>query len=127
MTKRYKIEVTEKQARLISRALDIVSRLEAGQFEELIYRFEWPYAGKRYRESCDTTLEILKYQLTGMSTNGNLGITMVSNDSRMSYDMHQVIRHRLAWDGSPLGGMSVDLHEPMKYGDENLATIEEIT
>jgi hypothetical protein len=38
---KYQITISEKQARIISSALDVYSRIQGGQFANVLDRFEW--------------------------------------------------------------------------------------
>ena len=121
---KYVIEVSEEQARIISLALDIYSRMEGGQLEWAFSMIQWKYPDNL--EAADLLLKELQLLLTGKDR-GNLGIGNVSNSARMAYDLHQVIRHRLSWDNEPSGGMAVHFNPPMQWGDQPLAKIEHST
>ena len=120
---KYRIEVNEEQAKIISLALDIFSRIEAGQLEWVFSMIPWKY--RENLESAEPMLKELQLLLTGMQR-GNLGIGNVSNSARIAFDLHQVIRHRLAWDKEPKGGMGVFFDPPMKWSDQPLAEIEQL-
>lgn len=120
---KYTIEVNEEQAKVISLALDIFSRMEAGQLEWIFSMIPWKYYEKL--ESVEPMLKELQLLLTGMQR-GNLGIGNVSNSARIAFDLHQVIRHRLAWDKYPQGRMGVDFDPPRKWSNQPLAKIEQI-
>src|SRR5437879_842303 len=92
---KYRIEINEEQAKIISLALDIFSRMEAGRLEWIFSMISWKYYEKL--QSAEPMLKELQLLLTGMQR-GNLGIGNVSNSAKIAYDLHQVIRHRLAWD-----------------------------
>lgn len=120
---KYTIEVNEEQAKVISLALDIFSRMEGGQLEWVFSMIPWKYHEKL--ESVEPMLKELQLLLTGMQ-HGNLGIGNVSDSARIAFDLHQVIRHRLAWDREPQGRMSVSFDPPMKWGSQPLAKIEQL-
>lgn len=116
----YEILVNEQQLKTISLALDIFSRLEGGQLKRCFSMINW----KNYDNltSIQPMLEQIQLLLTGM-TDGNLGIGNVSTQSQMAYDLHQVIRHYLAWKETPEGGIEVRFDRPLQFGDEPLAKI----
>lgn len=118
---KYRIDVNEEQAKIISLALDAFSRMEAGQLELVFGMIPWKYYENL--ELAEPTLKELQLLLTGKQI-GNLGIGNVSNSARIAYDLHQVIRHRLAWDNEPNGGMGVFFDPPKKWSDQPLAEIK---
>lgn len=120
---KYTLEVNDEQAKVISLALDIFSRMEGGQLEWVFSMIPWKYYDKF--ESAKPMLRELQLLLTGMQ-NGNLGIGNVSDSARIAFDLHQIIRHRLAWDREPQGGISIFFDPPMKWGSQPLATMEQI-
>jgi len=75
------------------------------------------------REAENLLYEVKKL-LTGLKHNVNPGITMVNNNAKIAYDLHQVIRHRLAWDENPEGDFwNVFFDTPMQVSDQPLAEI----
>lgn len=62
-------------------------------------------------------IEEVNKLLTGLES-GSFGIGQVSNDARMAYDLHQIIRHRLAHDNKKEGDDKYDLflREPRQHG-----------
>lgn len=94
----YKIELGEKELRLISQALDLYSRLGLFQFEKLddhtdIQKFIWD---KDLQQEFEWKITPLK-ALFGYPINGSRGIfnKEVSDTSKIMCDMHQTIRHEL--------------------------------
>lgn len=47
----------------------------------------------------------------------------VHEDSKIAWDMYQVIRNKLTWDNFPDGGYTVDFDKPMKTSNQQLITI----
>ena len=123
VSRKYVLEVNEKQTALISHALDIYSRLEAGHLEWIFSMIEWKHYDKL--PEAKPLLEALKLLLTGYPPHQHPGIGMLSNNATAAWDLHRVIRHRLAWDREPQGGMGVFFDEPTStVGKEPLATIK---
>ncbi len=122
MHKKYLLEATENQLKIVSLALDIFSRLESGQLNCCFDMIPWKHPENRIETRA--LLEKIQLLLTGMN-NGNLGIGNVSDNARIAYDLHQVIRHYFAWKHKPVGGMTVDFDEPFHYGSDPLATVRE--
>ena len=124
-----KIICSEKNLRILSWACDIVSRLQICQFDRVADVIEpqddpdfkklWEFRGK---------LDGLKFYW-GMSSNMSYGIFSeeVSDTARTLWDMHQVIRNRLAYDTNPgitpenrweKGKFTVDFDEPFHANKE---------
>jgi len=101
--KRYKIEVSEDQMRLISSCLDDVSRFAAGQYE-MRYTIEQMLRGlpfeeqmKRRREVEELLKQVKRILLPDMSDNaskGYDGTEFIGN----TYQIYRTILHQLAID-----------------------------
>lgn len=122
----YTLHLTEKQAAEISHACETLARLRMGQIDmalrELPLDKPMEYEQERYISNYLRSL----YHQDGRQLH------------QVSWDLHQVIRHRLAWDRAYAEGivkpgeprrwpemMGVMYDEPMQMGDEPMATIEE--
>jgi hypothetical protein len=125
--RRYVLELSERQAQALSQAAELYARLGMGQFDQLD-RFFW-----KPQESLDQArahLDALRMIKNG-SLNAHPGIYSpdVDDDCRVLYGLHQVIRHRLAWDRDPHPGIlrGVSYDKPLKTSkNEPLAGIEEL-
>lgn len=85
----YNLLINEKQVEVISLALDIFSRMESGQLEWCFSMIPWKQ--QENFKKIIPLLDELKKSLTGMEQ-GTLGIGHVSEDARIAYDIHQVLR-----------------------------------
>jgi len=129
---KYQLFISEKQARVITSTLDLFSRIGIGQFERILDHPQ--YMNKIFDDntsykSCKELLERIKKLLTGYPPHASHGIghPEVHGDCTISYDLMQVIRHRLAWDNNPEGGIQVDFGKPMRFSnEEELAEIKTI-
>jgi len=124
---KYKLVVNENQAKAISIALDFYSRISGGQFEEIVDHFDW----KNLKEADESTkawelFRDLKCMLTGLKrSQPNIGLGNISERGKIAYDLHQVIRHRLANDNSEgRDTLSVDFRTPTQQSAEPLAEID---
>jgi len=61
-----------------------------------------------------------------MDDNSNLGIGNISENGRNAYDLHQVIRYRLALDGIKPEMLTFDFSPPTQRGSQPLAQIERL-
>lgn len=108
--KKYNLEITEEQAYIISNALDLYSRVLIGQFEEVANVITWNI--RKFKDidgreiSPDNMnffkdgIEKCKEVFLNIPRHGSHGIHSpeVDDSARKSYDMHQVVRNKLAWD-----------------------------
>lgn len=119
--RRYVLEFSERQAELLSHAAELYARMGLGQFN-VLDRFFWEPINAI--QEAHKHLDALRLIKNG-SLNSDPGISSdsIDDDYRVLYDLHQVIRHRLAWDRDPepkgLKGVSFDTprqlskHEPL--------------
>lgn len=150
MTERkYTITVTEHQARIISEACDLLARLGIGQWPEFINYMPDPLAFTGRDDAVEALRPVMadllrQYSPAGAYIDGyqsHLGIfnELAARGAREAWDLHQVIRHRMAWDRAIAEGltdgttrnwtggmMGVDYDEPMHAGSEPLAVIGEV-
>lgn len=104
---KWNLLIDEEHASVIINALDLYSRLLMGQIEELDRFFR--DLGFREREDVYKKIDVEVLEaLVGMlkaatfpgcPKNGSYGIynEEISDKARVAWDIHQVIRHRLAW------------------------------
>ena len=130
----YNLKINKNQAEVISKALDLYSRIGAGQISEILWHPS--VAEKMWVKNSNLSenqmnqklvrqlLDDIKRIIWGYKPNENGGISMAEEIDKIAYDLHQVIRHKIAWDGKPKGGNTVDFHKPMKYSKEELAKME---
>lgn len=125
----YTLTLNEHQAYVIKEALDLFSRIHMGQLDTVADVFV-AYAQERGFD----TLSFLRDELdnlspiwTGLHKHAYHGIhsPKISDKARVAWDLQQVIRHRLAWDREPKGGIYVDFDTPMRSSAEPLASIQE--
>lgn len=111
-----------KQARILSNACEVVSRLHLNQFDvlkELCYRRGHPYPD--YDEFHDIELQLKHMFSPELDSNAYWGIfnNEVNNNARTLFDMYQLIRNRLSWYRNPLGGYTVNYDSFLKTDTEN--------
>lgn len=131
----YNLSLTKKQAEVLVRATDVYMRLLMGQFNIVAeqFLFREGVTSERMdmaRRHLDAAKVCLFPELQGSST-ASLSMTSPKNEeaSRVAYDIHQVIRHRLTWDEEaaskkPRTGFKGVWHDvPMKTSGEMLPHI----
>ena len=130
----YTLELTENQLQAISKACEICARLKSGQILSAISLLE---LNDIHGKPVDTyelgkSVEPIFKLAMGLEPHAAWGIGY-SDKIDTLYDIHEVIRHRLAWDDAHDKGiivegeprkwpemMTVDFDEPMKCGLEPL-------
>lgn len=140
----YTITLAKRQAQIVSRACEVLSRLGIGQWREILDHL--PLNDKLdYEQYHANVHEIgwllsghMKHQVDGWHSSLGIHSQDVRDESRVAWDLCQVIRHRLSWDRAVEEGiveskdsprkwpemLQVVYDEPMKAGDEPLAVIE---
>ena len=126
---KYKLVISEKQAKVIIQALDLFSMVGTAQFEELLNHPQWRkkvLTDPTDNNVCKTLLSEAKRVLTGFSQNASYSVLdgKVSEENRIAYDILQVVRYKLAWDKNPKGGMQIDFDKPSPLSEEPLPEIE---
>lgn len=105
------------QARLLSEALDLLSRLHIGQWDAFTrqtrFYVEAPYL--RQLEKAKTLLDRAKTYAWGLPPSASLGIynKEVAEAGFLAWAAHRALRHRLSWDRTPEGGLGVTFDEPL--------------
>ena len=141
MTERtYTITVTERQARIISNACELMARIGIGQWQEFLNYL--PGANKmNWNDMREELLPIMERHLkpavgiNGWNSSLGVGSEKSAPDTDEAFDLSAVIRHRLAWDRAVDNGitdgvtrnwdvmMAVDYDDVMHWGKEPLAEI----
>jgi hypothetical protein len=146
MTKLYNLTITKEQAVAISFACDVLQRIQLGQWEEIV---DWlplkrPTDYEQLHADRRTIGKILAYHMIdgidGYGSSLSIGHPDLPKNNGVLYDIHQVIRYKLAWEQAVENGviesedsprkwpemMQVCYDDPMKWGDQPLAKMERI-
>lgn len=127
----YQLTLTEGQAQVLSDALDIYSRLHMGQLDslqEILACYSKTRPGMAPFHEIRQTLQDIEPMITGLSNHAYYGIHSpeLKDTARVAWDLHRVLRHRLAWDRNPEGGFTVQYDKPDQSSQEPLATITKL-
>ena len=129
----YTLTITERQARTLSMACEVLARLGVGQFKDALDHL--PEAKQRDWSAWHDDMEQIS-RILSKHMPGGIDISNADEEARTAWDLHAVIRHRLAWDRAKAEGvtdgtkrewpamMQVSYDEPMKYSEEPLAKME---
>ena len=138
----YTLTVTLQQAHALAHACEIVARLGMGQFRDALEELprevtDWD----QWHADMDSIGAMLKQHMA-LGVDGwhrHLGIshTKTSEQAKVSWDLYQVIRRRIAWDKAVADGevdsldaprnwsrmMGVHYDEPLKTSAQPLAVM----
>lgn len=140
----YQLELTERQARLLSWACDTIARIIEGQdrtYQDMMEAAwekrckeatgkmmddEWDGGWHQMREDAERMCIEMKKRFWGLDANTLYGVHY-NNDADTLWDIHQVIRHQLWLDNPNRQQYTVDASETLQFGDELLANIKRIS
>lgn len=135
----YRLELTERQAKLLSYACDRLSRVICGQdwtYQEFMEGAwekrckeatgnsmdkEWDGGWYAMRAEAEAWCNVIKKRFWGLERNAMYGIHY-DDTADILFALHTVIRHQLWLDGDRQFH-GVDSDKPTQLGDEPLATI----
>lgn len=140
----YILRLTPNQAQALVNACDFYSRIGIGQFGEVAHLARCGMINQKKGvdrhgtayETAEYYLNEAKRALTGLESNSNYGIASdsVNEEFKVTWDLQQVIRHRLAWDrrGNPAtrewrgenSMMGTHYDDPHKTSKEPIAAME---
>jgi len=141
----YNLQLTEKQATLLSYACDRLSRIICGQdwtYQEFMEEAwekrckeatgnmmddKWDGGWHNMRHEAEEISKNIKKRFWGLERNAMYGIHY-DDAADILFDLHQCIRHQLWLDRpeSEKSTITVDASEAMRVGNEPLAIIERI-
>jgi hypothetical protein len=135
----YTLEVTRGQLRILRDACELLTRCRMGQIAEAGRQTlnERGVPGANYIE-CQDAEEIIK-RANGLAPHASWGVGKFKAIDE-PFEIHQVLRHRLAWDRAIEEGltqseavrdwgkmMSVDYDEPLLVSGEPPVKVEKVT
>jgi len=129
---KFSLEINEKQARAILKALEFYERLSMGQVNELAHHFISPFSDKINDENKyiieEMSEKIKKEVFPELDSNSSFGIFSknVSDDAKIMYDIQQVLRHCVAWSKNPSGDIFVDYDTPLQSSKEDMPVAKKI-
>lgn len=121
----YQITLNAEQVQAISTACELFTRIRIGQLDDITWKVFPEKLTSDNRELIREYLDRL-----GLLYRGKLSHYGSDDDwselSEITWDLHQVLRNRLAWDRTPAGNsMNVDFDDPMpKSHRVKLAKVE---
>ncbi|MBD6619850.1 hypothetical protein FNW02_29615 [Komarekiella sp. 'clone 1'] len=119
------LELSDEQLNVISKACELLSRIYIGKLEEVALLFS-DLPDEQYQELVDSLKSLNSIiKVTSKQSNSGIRDKNIPEVARYAYDIHQVIRHYLAWKHFPQGGSAVHFDSPNAYGSLSLPIISE--
>jgi hypothetical protein len=145
MTKTYTLTITEKQARALRDACELLSRIQGGQVREVFEYLplkkgvDWEVYHQIKDGLTKRMPEILKDGIDGWSRSFGVGHPELPESHDISWDLYQVIRYEISTQQAIDDGiiqkkgerdfskmMTVNYDPPMKRSNEPLAKMERV-
>ena len=146
MTKTYTLTITEKQEKALMDATDLLQRIQLGQWREIEDNLplKKPIDYEQFHNQLRLIGSILSNHLLdnidGYASSLGIGHPELPESNGILYDLHCVIRNKLAWERAVEQGiiesedserkwpemMTTDFDPPMKWGSEKLAMMVRI-
>jgi hypothetical protein len=143
--KTYTLTITEKQARALMDACELLSRIQGGQVREVFEYLplkkgvDWEVYHQIQDELTKRMPEILKDGIDGWSSSFGVGHPELPESHDISWDLYQVIRYEISTQQAIDDGiiqkkgerdfskmMTVNCDPPMRFGSEKLAKMERV-
>ena len=122
MTIKYNLELSPEQARLVSEACDFYSRVLIGQFDRITEAcLDIGGSVQDYCQKRDMANDLLRitrriFWPELVHPGQSYGIGHNQKADRL-YDVHQVLRNKIAWEEQPTGSLGVAHDSPMQFSD----------
>lgn len=139
----YQLELTERQARLLSYACDSMARIIEGQdrtYQDMMEAAwekrckeatgkmmdeEWDGGWYNMRADAERMIMEMKKRFWGLGPNALYGVNY-DESADIIWDIYQVIRHQLWKDNPSRSSYTVDASEGVQFGTEPMAVIKRI-
>jgi len=138
MDRTYTLSLTEHQLRLIDAACEACSRVAMGQWGDVLHFCHDRHGAPIFTWELVQSIEDLTKPRMGLAKNESFVVGRLA-EADILWDIHQVVRYRLAWDAAYATGritpgqprqwaemLSRDFDEPLRYGSEPLATVSQV-
>ena len=122
--KELSMSMSIEQGKILINALNLLSRISIGQIREIdtFFRFRKPMEFKNQQEVEILVGQLKKAIFPELPDDGFISIAgkNASEEAQVAWEMLQSIRHTIAWDENPKGGMTVEYDIPMKLTKHNM-------
>lgn len=127
------LEMNDEQARVVKEALELYGRIGMGQVEEITQHpslLNREFNDEEVSRHLGDVKEIVFPDLQGRGHYYGIRNPNTHEDSRVAFDVQQVLRNRMAWAKNPAGSLgSVIFDDPIQYSEQPLpsCTVSEAT
>lgn len=131
---KYVLTLNREQAKIVSHACDLLSRLHIGQYRELFWEFLSICTSAQSdvntvinnKEKIEGMLDELRSIAFPSRINNPNYDSVIANVpvADNGYNIHQVIRYTMAYHDHPEGGDTVNFHKPIQLGKAGLPKCE---
>jgi hypothetical protein len=146
MTKKYTLTITEKQAKALMDACNLLQRIQLGQVREIEDNLplKKPIDYEQFHNDMRLIGSILSQHMIdnidGSASSLGIGHPDLPESNGILYDLYKVIEHKLSWERAVEEGvvesensprnwnkmLGVNYDAPMRWGTEKLATMERV-
>lgn len=116
---RYVLKLREEDARIVCRACELFTRLHIGQLDELVFELmkyqegDDDFSQKRdIAKSLLMSVRSLMFPELPPFAGASHSAGHTEQDGR-AWNVYQVLRHAIAWNNHPEGGVTVDFAAPL--------------
>ena len=125
---RYVLTLNEEQARIVSRACELYSRLHMGQVEEINHELLVAETHDNISERRDQAMlflhELKKLYFPSLHGPGHsYGVGKIKK-ADIAWNAYHALRYRIAWHEHPEGGYGVQFDPPWFWMNEEIPTCE---
>lgn len=125
MPKKYRLDMTPEQAKITEKALELYARLKMGQWGELadlcLDLNDPDYAYKKFDVLQPGLMQLRSVAYPSLHGIGHSFGVGSFKDADLAWEVHETIRHRIAWTEHPEGGLGVDFDTPRSFRGNELA------
>ncbi len=131
MAKKYRLDLTEEQAKITRDALELYSRLKMGQWDCLadlcLDINDKDYATKKFDILIPHLMSLRKFVYPDLpgGWGASYGVGKF-DDADLAWEVHTVLRHCMALAKHPQGGAGIAFDEPISFRGNELAECSEI-
>lgn len=130
----YRLTISEHQAHVLMRALDMYFRVGMGQLGEVAEHLvtkkattiEWCDARDLVHDCLRAARVYAMPELPSQNAYHGIASEKIDDTNRVACDLHDVIRHHLSWERHPEGGWTTNFQKARGLSQEPLATIETV-
>lgn len=116
----YTLTLTLRQAQVLQQATEVLARLGIGQFRDALERLPLKEGAPQgwHQDMDDIGAMLARHTISGVD-GWHSSLSILGGDtpesSKIAWDLHQVLRHRLAWDRAVAEGVVASADAPRRW------------